>query len=183
MSKVWAQWINFRLMVTNCSGEKPFSRLKRIENELMGHNMLGWIGCPHWAFSVLKVATLANKFLMNSSIIFLWRKSGQSLYNCLQCYVKSCKFDHCSFLLFKSWAKVAAACVKRTQMVAKARFKIRVFVTSLFHTAKNRTQWTRRAKWYESGPEKLRQKQRCYIRSFAIKLQECWVLQLAFAYV
>ena len=35
----------------------------------------------------------------------------------------------------------------------------------------------------ESGPEKFRQKQRCYIRSFAIKPQERWVLQLAFAYV
>jgi len=29
------------LMVTNCSGERSFSRFKRIENELKGHNILG----------------------------------------------------------------------------------------------------------------------------------------------
>jgi len=27
------------LMVTNCSGEKSFSRFKRIKNELKGHNV------------------------------------------------------------------------------------------------------------------------------------------------
>jgi len=29
------------LMVTNCSGERSFSRFKRIKNELKGHNVPG----------------------------------------------------------------------------------------------------------------------------------------------
>jgi len=31
----------YTLMVTNCSGEKSFSRFKRIKNELKGHNVPG----------------------------------------------------------------------------------------------------------------------------------------------
>jgi len=31
------------LMITNCSGERYFSRLKRIKNELNGRNVPGWV--------------------------------------------------------------------------------------------------------------------------------------------
>jgi len=31
------------LMVTNCSGERSFSRSKRIKNELKGHNVPGGV--------------------------------------------------------------------------------------------------------------------------------------------
>jgi len=129
--------------------------------------------CLHWAFCVLKVAKLANK-LWWILIWFFYDESqdkafvqDKTLFT--QCYVQSYKFNHCSFLFLKSWSKVAAACkmrqVKCTQIVAVVpkwlqkltnapkwlqRLTIRVFITSLFHSAKNRTQWNRRAKWYET---------------------------------
>jgi len=45
------------LMVTNCSGERSFSRFKRIKNELNSRNVSG---------EVVKVTNLGKQIVMNS---------------------------------------------------------------------------------------------------------------------
>jgi len=52
------------LMVTNCSGERSFSRFKRIKNELKDHNVPREV--VHTAFGTLKVTNLGKKIVMNS---------------------------------------------------------------------------------------------------------------------
>jgi len=60
------------LMVTNCSGERSFSRFRRIKNELKGRNVPGEVvHSPHQAFGTLKVTSLGEQIVMNSLIILL----------------------------------------------------------------------------------------------------------------
>ena len=54
----------FSLMVTDCSEENPFSRFRRIKNELKGRNVPGEV--VHKTISALKVTNLGKQILMNS---------------------------------------------------------------------------------------------------------------------
>jgi len=49
------------LMVTNFSGEKSFTRFKRIKGP-----QCSWRGCPHSAFGALKATNLGKQIVMNS---------------------------------------------------------------------------------------------------------------------
>jgi len=62
-------------MVTNCSGESPFSRFKIIKNELKCRNVLGEV--VHTKYSAHKSDKLrqTNEFLDN----FVMKKAGQNL--------------------------------------------------------------------------------------------------------
>jgi len=75
------------LMVTNCSGERSFSRIKRIKNELKGQNVPGEV--VHTKHSVHKSDKLrqtnCNEFLVDN---FVMKKAGQNLFNCSLCYVQ-----------------------------------------------------------------------------------------------
>ena len=68
------------LMVTNCSGERSFSRFKRIENELNSHNVPGEV-----VQSDKRRQTNCNEFLDN----FVMKKVRTKPFNCLLCYVQS----------------------------------------------------------------------------------------------
>jgi len=66
------------LMVTNCSGERSFSRFKRIKSELNSRNVSG---------EVVKVTNLAkncNEFLNYCGV----KKARTKPFNCLLCYVQ-----------------------------------------------------------------------------------------------
>jgi len=77
------------LMVTNCSGERSFSRFKRIKNELKGHNVPGEV-VPMSTLSIRYIKsgklrqTNGNEFSYN----FVMKKEGQNLFNCLLCYLQ-----------------------------------------------------------------------------------------------
>ena len=68
-----------RLMVTNCSGERSFSRFK-----LMGRNIPGEVvNTKHIKSDKLR-QTNCDEFLDN----FVMKKAGQNLSNCSLCYVQ-----------------------------------------------------------------------------------------------
>jgi len=74
------------LMVINCSGERSFSRLKIIKNELKGRNIPGEV--VHTKHSDIKSDKLGqtncDEFLDN----FVMKKAGQNLFSCSLCYVQ-----------------------------------------------------------------------------------------------
>jgi len=71
--------LNLSLMVTNCSGERSFSRFKRIKNELNSHNVPGEV-----VQSDKLRQTNCNEFLEN----FVMKKAKTKPFNCLLCYVQ-----------------------------------------------------------------------------------------------
>ena len=72
------------LMVTNFSGERSFSRFKRIKNQLWGRNIPGEVvGTKHIKSEKLR-QTNCDEFLDN----FVMKKAGQNLFNCSLCYVQ-----------------------------------------------------------------------------------------------
>ena len=72
------------LMVTNCSGERFFSRFKRIKNQLKGRNIPGEVvNTKHIKSDKLR-QTNHDEFLDN----FVMKKAGQNLFNCSLCYVQ-----------------------------------------------------------------------------------------------
>jgi len=72
------------LMVTNCSGERSFSRLKRIKNELKGRNIPGEVVSTKHIKSGKLRQTNCDEFLDN----FVMKKAGQNLFNFSLCYVQ-----------------------------------------------------------------------------------------------
>ena len=72
------------LMVTNCSGERFFSRFKRIKNELKGCNIPGEVVHTKHIKSDELRQTNCDEFLDN----FVMKKAGQNLFNCSLCYVQ-----------------------------------------------------------------------------------------------
>jgi len=58
-------------MVINCSGERSFSRFKRIKNELKGHNVPGEVART-------KVTNLGKQIVMNSKAILLCRRQDKT---------------------------------------------------------------------------------------------------------
>jgi len=68
----------FSLMVTNCSGERFFSRFKRIKNELKGRNIPGEVVNTKHIKSDKRWQTNCDEFLDN----FVMKKAGQNLFNC-----------------------------------------------------------------------------------------------------
>jgi len=74
------------LMVTNCSGERSFSRFKRIKNELkvaMFQERLSTRSILYNKSDKLR-QTNYNEFLDN----FVMKKARQNLFNCSLCYVQ-----------------------------------------------------------------------------------------------
>jgi len=73
------------LMVTNCSGERSFSRFKRIKNELKGRNQerLSTLSIRYIKNDKLR-QTNCDEFLDN----FVMKKAGQNLFDCLLRYVQ-----------------------------------------------------------------------------------------------
>ena len=67
------------LVVTNCSGERSFSRFKRIQNELNSRNVPGEV-----IQSDKFRQTNCNEFLDN----FVMKKARQNPFNCLLCHVQ-----------------------------------------------------------------------------------------------
>jgi len=67
------------LMVTNCSGERSFSRFKRLKNELNSRNVPGEV-----AQSDKLGQTNCNEFLDN----FVMKKARTKPFKCLLCYVQ-----------------------------------------------------------------------------------------------
>ena len=54
------------LMVTNCSGQRPFSRFKRIKTETKDDNVPGEVvHTPHLAFGAFKLTRLGKQILLN----------------------------------------------------------------------------------------------------------------------
>jgi len=72
------------LMVTNCSGERFFSRFKRIKNQLKGRNIPGEVVNTKHIKSDKLWQTNCDEFLNN----FAMKKAGQNLFNCSLCYVQ-----------------------------------------------------------------------------------------------
>ena len=72
------------LMVINCSGERSFSRLKRIKNELKGRNIPEEVVNTKHIKSDKLGQTNCDEFLDN----FVMKKAGQNLFNCSLCYVQ-----------------------------------------------------------------------------------------------
>jgi len=72
------------LMVTNCSGERFFSRFKRIKNQLKGRNIPGEVVSTKHINSDKLRQTNCDEFLDN----FVMKKAGQNLFNCSLCYVQ-----------------------------------------------------------------------------------------------
>jgi len=72
------------LMVTNCSGERSFSRFKRIKDELRGRNIPGEVvNTKHIKSDKLR-QTNCDELLDN----FVMKKAGQNLFNCSLCFVQ-----------------------------------------------------------------------------------------------
>jgi len=72
------------LMVTDCSGERFFSRFKRIKNQLKGRNIPGKVvNTKHIKSDKLR-QTNCDEFAGN----FVMKKAGQNLFNCSLCYVQ-----------------------------------------------------------------------------------------------
>ena len=73
------------LMVTNCSGERSFSRFKRIKNELKGRNIPGEVvvNTKHIESDKHR-QTNCDELLDN----FVMKKAGQNFFNCSLCYVQ-----------------------------------------------------------------------------------------------
>ena len=72
------------LMVTNCSGERFFSRFKRIKNQLKGRNIPGEVDNTKHINSDKRRQTNCDEFLDN----FVMKKAGQNFFNRPLCYVQ-----------------------------------------------------------------------------------------------
>jgi len=86
-------------MVTNCSGERSFSRIKRIKNELKDRNVperLSTLSIRYIKSDKFR-QTNCNEFLEN----FVMKKVGQNLFNCLRCYVQPYLVFLAMILVFK----------------------------------------------------------------------------------
>jgi len=71
-------------MVTNCSGERSFSRFTWIKNELKGRNVQERLSTLNIRYIKSDKLRQTNEFLDN----FAMKKAGQNLFNCLLCYVQ-----------------------------------------------------------------------------------------------
>jgi len=91
-----------RLMVTNCSWERSFSRFKRINTELKNHNV-SRTGCTTLSIRCIsKMTNLGKQILMKSLIILLWRP-GLNPFNFLCTLFSLTWFDDCSFLFLNTY--------------------------------------------------------------------------------
>jgi len=81
------------------SGERFFSRFKRIKNQLKGRNIPGEVvNIKHIKSDKLR-QTNCDEFLDN----FVIKKAGQNLFNCPLCYVQPCLIYDCSFLFLYTY--------------------------------------------------------------------------------
>jgi len=85
------------LMVTHCSGERSFSRLKRIKNELrvtMSQERLSALSILYTERDILR-ETNFNELIDDFAV----KKTRKKYFNCLLCYMVSLtKSDDCRFL-------------------------------------------------------------------------------------
>jgi len=73
-----------KLKVTNCSGERSFSRFKIIKNELKGRSVSGEVVHTKHSIHQKRKTQTNNEFVGN----FVMKKAGQNLFSCLLCYVQ-----------------------------------------------------------------------------------------------